>query len=118
MPKNSHVFATLLDASRAFDRVEYIKLFRLFLSKRICPVIARLLLYLYTNQTIRVKWGGLIGNSFSIKNSVKQRGVMSPILFTVCIDELLTRLSCSHAGCYMLWINVMGHMDMPITLSS
>ena len=52
---NSHVFATLLDASRAFDRVEYIKLFRLLLSKGICPVIARFLLYLYTNQTIRVK---------------------------------------------------------------
>ena len=26
---------------------------------------------------------------------------MSPLLFTVYIDELLTRLSCSHAGCYI-----------------
>ena len=52
-------------------------------------------------NTIRVKWGGLIGNSFSITNGVKQGGVMSPLLFTVYIDELLTRLSCSHAGCYI-----------------
>ena len=81
--------------------MEYIKLIRLLLSKYICPVIARFLLYIYTNQTICVISGvDFIGNSFSITNGARQGGVMSPLLFTVYIDELLTRLSCSHAGSY------------------
>ncbi len=52
----SNVFLTLLDASRAFDRVQYVKLFRLLLTKHICPVVARFLTVLYTNQTFRVFW--------------------------------------------------------------
>jgi len=98
---NSNVYTTLLDASRAFDRVEYVKLFRVLMSKGICPVIARFLVLLYTNQMIRVKWGSSIGLSFSVCNGVKQGGVMSPLLFTVYIDELLLRLKNSSLGCYI-----------------
>ncbi len=54
---NSSVYIALLDASQAFDRVEYVKLFNLLISKGICPVIARLLVVLFTNQAVRVKWG-------------------------------------------------------------
>ena len=36
---NSNVFVTLLDASKAFDRVEYVNLFRVIVSKGICPII-------------------------------------------------------------------------------
>ena len=39
--------------------------------------------------------------SVSICNGVKQGGVISPILFTVYIDELLYRLSNSHCGCFI-----------------
>lgn len=35
------VYIALLDASRAFDRVEYIKLFEILISKGICPIIIR-----------------------------------------------------------------------------
>ena len=98
---NSSVFLALLDASRAFDRVEYLKLFNLLLTKGICPVVARFLLVLYTNQHIRVKWGNTHGDLFSVSNGVKQGGVLSPLLFTVYIDELLTRLSRSGYGCHI-----------------
>ena len=53
----SNVFVTLLDASRAFDRVEYVQLFKSLMSKGICPVIARFLVFMHTNQNIRIKWG-------------------------------------------------------------
>ena len=101
MNNNSNVYTTLLDASRAFDRVEYVKLFRVLMSKGICPVIARFLVLLYTNQMIRVKWGSSLGFCFSVCNGVKQGGVMSPLLFTVYIDELLLRLKNSLLGCYI-----------------
>ncbi len=91
----------MLDASRAFDRVEYVKLFRLLMSKGICPIIGRFLVSLYTNQLIRVRWGNCVSVPFSTSNGVKQGGVMSPILFTLYIDELLYRMSQSQYGCYI-----------------
>ncbi len=37
---------------------------------------------------------------FDIRNGVNQ-GVLSPILFTVYIDEFLSRLKASGVGCYV-----------------
>ena len=48
----------ILDASKAFDRVHYVKLFRLLSDKALCPLMCRLLYYLYTQQTVSVRWGG------------------------------------------------------------
>ena len=38
--------------------------------------------------------------NFSVSNGVRQGGVLSPILFIVYIDELLTRLESQAVGCY------------------
>ena len=97
----SNVCATLLDASRAFDRVEYVQLFKSLMSKGICPVIARFLVFMYTNQNIRIKWGNTYSDRIYVSNGVKQGGVMSPLLFTLYIDNLLLRLKNSAVGCYI-----------------
>ena len=41
------VKAILLDASKAFDRVQYVTLFRLLLCRKICPLVIRCLLNMY-----------------------------------------------------------------------
>ena len=51
----SSVYLIMLDASRAFDRVQYTKLFRLLISRGMCPMYARLLANMYTHQYLRVK---------------------------------------------------------------
>ena len=51
--KNSDVYVMLLDASKAFDKVRYMKLFNLLCKGGLCPVICCLLLYMYTNQTMK-----------------------------------------------------------------
>ena len=73
----------MLDASKAFDRVNYCKLFRELLKHEMSPLVLRLLLFLYTNQTLRVKWGSVMSESFTVMNGVKQGGVLSPVLFAV-----------------------------------
>lgn len=97
----STVYACLLDASKAFDRIAYCTLFDVLLTKGICPVIIRFLYHLYLNQTAVIRWGNEVSESFQVDNGVKQGGVLSPVLFTVYLDELLVRLSKSRAGCYL-----------------
>ena len=97
----SKVFVTMLDASRAFDRVHYGKLFHLLLDRGMCCSTIRLLLTMYTGQVLAVRWAQTVSNSFACENGVKQGGVLSPILFCVVIDVLLHRLRNSGVGCYM-----------------
>ena len=119
MNNKSQVYVSLLDASRAFDRVEYVKLFELLLAKHICPTVCRFLINLYTKQLIRVKWGTHFSDPFAVKNGVKQGGVMSPLLFTVYMDELLNRLKLSHNGCHIgdRFFGAFGYADDIILLS-
>lgn len=99
--KRSNVHCMLIDASQAFDRVEYVKLFSLLVDKKVCPLILRFLLSLYTRQKLRVKWGNSFSTHFDIKNGVKQGGVLSPILFAMYMDILLERLQRSGYGCHI-----------------
>ena len=48
----SNVHVLLLDASKAFDRVNYIKLFEKLLSKGMSPLTVRLLLNMYISQKL------------------------------------------------------------------
>ena len=93
----SSVFCTFLDASKAFDRVHYCKLFRLLIERGI-PACIRTLVYMYSGHSVRVLWAGISSNYFQALNGVKQGGVISPILFCIYIDNLLKRLPASGVG--------------------
>jgi len=90
-----------LDASKAFDCIHYYKLFRLLVKRGLPPCIVRILINLYTVNQVRVLWAGLASEYFAALNGVKQGGVISPVLFCIYIDDLLTRLSSSGVGCYV-----------------
>ena len=90
----SDMFVLLFDATKAFDKVNYIKLFNLLMDRGINPLIIRCLLYVYSNQHLNVLWNNSMSDYFSTTNGGKQGGVSSPILFfSIYIDELLTTLS-------------------------
>ena len=93
----------MLDAIKAFDRVNYCKLFATLLKRNISPIVLRLLLYMYTHQPLRVKWGSNFSKKFSVMNGVKRGGVLSPILFAVYTDGLLERLKNTGVGCHMCY---------------
>jgi hypothetical protein len=95
------VYCVMLDASKAFDCVQFIKLFRILLSKGMCPLMSRLLATLYTSQKMCVRWSGYTSETFDVTNGVKQGGVLSPILFNLYIGELLDNLSKSKVGCHI-----------------
>jgi len=50
---------------------------------------------------IRQSWAGLLSSPFNAVNGIKQGGILSPVLFCIYIDGLLTKLSESGVGFYM-----------------
>ena len=109
----SNVYGLMLDASKAFDRVSYCKLFRLLIDRGICPVYCRFLLNMYINQKLRVRWQNCHSAKFRVSNGVKQGGVISPILFCLYIDGLLNELKDSNVGCHMgdVYAGAFGYAD-------
>ena len=117
--RESDMYVCMLDASKAFDRVHYVKMFSLLLKKGVCPLVARVLSTLYTNQSVNIKWGNTKSSSFEVSNGVKQGGILSPIMFAVYMDEMFMRLKNAGYGCYIgsLFVGSLGYADDSILLS-
>ena len=52
-------YLLLLDALKAFNRVEYNQLFNRLHDRNMCPIVLRLLINMNINQKIQVKWNVL-----------------------------------------------------------
>ncbi len=51
----TNAYVLILNDSKAFDRVEYCKLFKIILRKNVSPLIVRLLFRMYTSQCLPVR---------------------------------------------------------------
>ena len=80
--RNSKVYACL-NASKAFDKVHFGKLFTLLLNRDMPAVYLRLLLDSYSRQQMKAKWNNCPSTKFHVTNGVKQGGVLSSLLFIV-----------------------------------
>ena len=98
---NNAVFCTFLDATKAFDRVQYCKLFNLLIDRKLPSCIIRFLISFYIDSVVFVSWSYVNSESFTAFNGVKQGGILSPILFCIYIDQILYRLSGAGVGCYL-----------------
>ena len=58
----SDCYLLLLDASKAFDRVKYVKLSNILRDRGLYPIVLRLIMNMYTNQEIQVKWNTLLSS--------------------------------------------------------
>ena len=84
------VFCTFLDASNAFDRVNYRQLFKLLVHSMLQPVdVLLLLLHMCNSHVCHVSWNGVCSVPFSVLNEVRQDGIISAVLYCIYFDELL-----------------------------
>jgi hypothetical protein len=115
----SSVYCTFLDASKAFDRVNYTKLFTSLFDRQLPPTIIRFLLHMYTGHKTRVSWNKVYSDLFAISNGVRQGGILSPILFCVYINDLLVRLQKSNKGCFVgsMFVGVLAYADDIVILA-
>ena len=117
--RGSNVYMLSLDASKAFDRVQYSKMFDKLISKDVCPLIIRFILNSYLISKSLVKWNKTQSEPFSINNGVKQGAVLSAPLFALYVDDLLIKLNNSKQGCHIGYMsaNAFGYADDIVILS-
>ena len=99
--RDTKVYGCFLDASKAFDRVSHNTLFSILEKRGVPHLLLRFLWSWYKSQSCAVKWNACVSESFEVANGVRQGGVLSPILFTVYLDELLQRLTSLDIGCHV-----------------
>ena len=89
--RGSHVFVCFIDYSKAFDKVNYWKLFGQLLDDSVNSYIVLLLAYWYSHQQASVIWMNTRSSAFTVGNGTKQGGILSPCsrdIYGCCCTKL------------------------------
>ncbi len=54
---------------------------------------------MYLHGSAQVRWDSTTSDSFNVINGVKQGSVLSPLFYTLYVDELIDKLEHSGYGC-------------------
>ncbi|CAC5423557.1 unnamed protein product [Mytilus coruscus] len=97
LQKNIHVplFITTVDVQSAFDVVKHIILMDKLLDEHIPPDLLQLIKELYTDLESKVKW---MGDTFNIKQGVRQGGILSTHLYKLYVQDILEELKNNSIG--------------------
>ena len=98
---SSTLYVCYLDLSKAFDRIDHLKLLEKLKSRNMPLVIVRLLQYWHKSQKFFVRWASCVSEPFCVSNGVRQGGILSPAFFNVFVDELSVWLRTVSVGCYI-----------------
>ena len=88
---SSTVYANFIDFTKAFDSVNRPTLWRILGHYGIPDKLVSIIKMLYSDYSARVICGKDLTEDFAIRTGVKQGCVLSPLLFSLCIDWLMKR---------------------------
>ena len=94
----SRVYMCLYDLQKAFDSVEYPVLLEKLYDVGVKGKMWRLLESWYKGGSCQVKVDGRVSDRFMVERGVKQGSVLSPTLFLLIMDPLLSQLQASGLG--------------------
>ena len=115
---NSTVHCVFVDATKAFDQVEYCELFRLSEECDKPTHVIRVLLNLYAGHQARMIWNEIASSSFHVGNGVIQGGILSAVLFCIYLNVLIA-LKQAGVGCYLgkWFVGVLAYADDIVLLA-
>jgi len=113
------VFSCFVDFQKAFDKVNYWKLFLKLLDDGVDDKIVRIMAFWYSNQVCYVRWKDVVSSGFYMGNGTRQGGVLSPYLFSRYIRDLLQAVVNSGVGCFVgnQCVNILAYADDLVLLA-
>ena len=105
------MYGCLIDASKALDTVDHNILFDELLTRGLLSPVIHFLFDWYQSQCLRYKVECMVIYLNLSKCLVVYNKV--PILFTLCLDDILIELSCTNVGCYWdnIFVGVLAYAD-------
>ena len=100
--RGSHVFCAFIDFSKAFDRVNYWRLFNKLLDDNVSFDVVRLLAFWYSYKNV-ANSNNSISESFTIHNGTRQVSALTLYLFTRYIRDFLLCITTSNIGSADAW---------------
>ena len=115
----STVYMVSLDASKAFDHVNHVKLFKTLIDRVLPSCIIIMLINWYGKLFCTVSWKNSSSCLFSTRSGIRQGGILSPFLFNICMDTIISALRSSDFGCHIggCYIGCIAYADDLILLS-
>jgi len=108
-----------LDMEKAFDKMNRDALFIKMIQRGVPLTLIKILDGWFEKSCSSVRWGGGSSDFFPIRSGTRQGGVFSPILFSVFIDDVLSKLEELNCGCFIknMCLNSFMYADDLILLS-
>ena len=116
---SSDVHACFLDISKAFDSVNHDVLMKKLLNCGIPNHYVMFLKYLYSNQFVSVRYKSCMSQEWRVDRGVRQGGVLSGLLFSIYINDLVYGIANLKEGCRMgiLSSNIIAYADDIVLLA-
>ena len=80
----SNVYLSL-DATKAFDRVQHIKLFHKLLDLNFPGGIINILFDWYSKTFTMARWNNSFSRLLLVRSGIRQGGILSPLLFNIIL---------------------------------
>jgi Reverse transcriptase (RNA-dependent DNA polymerase) len=118
--RGSTVYTAALDISKAYDRVSHYKLFTALLHSGIPKWVILLIVDWYSKLSVAVRWHNCYSAYFPVGSGLRQGSSLSPSLFNVFINIVISELKSLNLGCYIhkTWIGCVVYADDIILLSA
>ena len=99
--RNSTVNIGSIDLKKAFDKTNIFGILCLLQENNVNRGIINLLENWFKKNSTSIKWQNVRSRDIPLLSGVKQGGILSPLLFTLYINDILIKLEKSELGCYI-----------------
>ena len=97
--RQSNVYMSAIDASKAFDRINHQKLISKLIQRQLPTCFLNIFVNWYSKLYSCVRWNGVLSSCFKVLCGVRQGGILSPILFNIYVNDLIDSLRVTNVGC-------------------
>jgi Reverse transcriptase (RNA-dependent DNA polymerase) len=99
--RDSNVYVAGLDVSKAFDSVNHFGVFVKLMDVNVPVCVLNTLVTWYSKLSACVRWAGVLSQQFDMHSGVREGSVISPLLFSLYINDLIDVLKSEGLGCYL-----------------